>query len=107
MLERGTSDPRVVEPKHAPARTGERTDLRVVAVHDKLGVGEGGNRGAPARSDELELAIAVELVAKEVAEEERLRPDPAGHLGERALVDLEQAELGIACAQECRGDPRD
>ena len=107
VLQRRASDARVVEPEHAAAGAGERADLRVVAVHDELRVGEGGDRLAPAGGDELELAVAVELVAEEVAEEQRLRPDPAGHLGQRALVDLEQPELGVARVQERGGDAGD
>jgi hypothetical protein len=59
-------------------------------------VGEGGDRVPPPRRDELELAVAVELVAEQVAEQQRLWAHAAGDLRERALVDLEQAELCIA-----------
>jgi hypothetical protein len=51
---------------------------------------------APALGDLLELAVAVELVAEEVAEADRARPDPRGDVREARLVDLEQPELGAA-----------
>ena len=54
--------------------------------------------------DVLELAVAVELVAEEVAEQERARPDPSSDLRQRALVDLEQAELRVAGGEQRRGD---
>jgi hypothetical protein len=55
----------------------------------------------------LELAVAVELVAEEVAEEDGARPHPAGGLRQRGLVDLEEPELGARRGEEGRGDPRD
>src|SRR4051794_24896213 len=57
--------PWIVEPEHARPRMGARevAHLRVVAVDDELRVGEPGDRRAPAARDELELAVAVELVA--------------------------------------------
>jgi len=70
-------------------------------------VGLLGDRSAPARRDDLELAVAVELVAEEIAEEQRLRPNAARHLGERALVDLEETELGPARSEERGGDSGD
>ena len=51
------------------------------------------DRGAPALGDQLELAVAVELVAEQVAEHDRARADAPRDLGQRGLVDLEQAEL--------------
>ena len=60
---------------------------------------------APAGGDELELAVAVELVAEEVAEEERPRPDAARDLRQRRLVDLEEPELGAVGGEEGGGDP--
>ena len=61
----------IVQPEDARARahTGELADLRIVAVDDECrSVRECRDRGAPALGDELELAVAVELVAEEVAE---------------------------------------
>ena len=69
---RGIVDPEG-EPCGAPA--GQLRDLRVVRVrdHDRV-LRELCDRGAPPRRDRLELAVAVELVAEEVAEAERPRP---------------------------------
>jgi len=85
----------------------EVADLGVVAVQDELGLRQLGDRSAPACGNELELAVAVELVAEEVAEEQRLRPDAPCHLGQRALVDLEEPELGPAGPEEGGGDAGD
>ena len=73
------------------------TDLGVVAVDDKAGLRQRGDGVAPAGGDGLELAVAVELVAKEIAKEHCARPDAPGDLGKRGLVDLEEAELRVAC----------
>ena len=61
---------------------------------------------APALGDQLELAVAVELVAEEVAEADGTRPDAPQHLRQRRLVDLEEAELGAAGREEGGGDAR-
>ena len=65
---------------------------------------ERGDRLAPPLGDELELAVAVELVAEEVAEAERARPHAPRDLGQRGLVDLEEAELGVGRSEEGGGD---
>jgi hypothetical protein len=88
-------------------RSDEVADLRVVAVHDEQRVRQLRHGRAPASGHELELAVAVELVAEEVPEAERARPDAPRHLGQGSFVDLEQAELGVARAEERGGDPRD
>ena len=77
---------------------GEVADERVVAVHDEQRRRASACDGrAPALGDELELAVAVELVAEEVAEAKQRRGCSAPRdLGQRGLVDLEQAELGVA-----------
>jgi hypothetical protein len=53
----------------------------------------------------LELPVAVELVTEEVAEREGTGPDARGYLREGSLVDLEEAELGIAGVEEGGSDP--
>ena len=68
MLKCGARDARVVEPEHTAAGPGKRTDLWVVAVDDEPSVGEGGDRLTPPCRNELELAVAVELVAEQIAE---------------------------------------
>ena len=92
----GRACERVVETEGDAARAVacEIADLRVVGVDDERGVaGERVDRGAPALGDLLQLAVAVELVAEQVAEAHRPRPDPPRDVGKGALVDLEQAEL--------------
>src|SRR6266545_3950420 len=54
----------------------------------------------------LQLAVAVELVAEEVAEAHGTRPHTLGDLGEGRLVYLEEPELRAARVQEGGGDPR-
>ena len=108
MLERGPGVPRVVDPVgdrvRAPAR--QVADLGVVPVDDEHGLRrQGGRRGPPALGDVLELAVAVELVTEEVAEQHCTRPDPADDLRQRAFVDLEQTQLGVALGEEGGGDP--
>ena len=61
---------------------------------------------APAFGDELELAVAVELVAKEVPERDGTRPRAPDRLGQRALVDLEEAELRACGRRRGRRRPR-
>ena len=82
VLQRGPREPRVVEAEHgAPAvDAGEVADLRVVAVHDERRVRQRRDRLAPALRDDLELAVAVELVAEEIAEQERARAEAPRHL---------------------------
>ena len=67
---------------------------RVVGVEDELGAVARDELG-PAVGDRVELAVAVELVAEQVAEQH----GPGGELGrdpvKPELVDLEQAELAV------------
>ena len=110
VLELRRGVPRVVETEDG--RTGplsrQVADLRVVAVHDQGGIGRKLSHGpAPALGQELELAVAVELVAEQVPEQHRPRMQPPRHLGECRLVDLEQPELRVRCRQESGGDARD
>ena len=84
------------------ARSGSST-FTIAYAAGSGGTGAGielGKGSAPALGHELELAVTVELVAKEVSEADRVGPDPCGHVGEGALVDLEQAELRIAGGEE-------
>src|SRR6185295_8483016 len=62
---------------------------------------------APAFGDVLELAVTVELVAEEVPEADSLGPDASGDVGERALVDLEEAEIGSVRGEKRGGHARD
>ncbi len=75
---------------------GQIRDDRVVCVDDERRVGGQRTDGrAPTFGDELELAVAVELVAEEVSECHDARTKPRHRLRKRALVDLEQTEVGI------------
>ena len=109
VLERRAGVARVVEAEDARAGVVARqvADLRVVAVDDEAGVRQRGDGVAPAGGDGLELAVAVELVAEEIAEQDRPRLDAPGDLGERRLVDLEEAELRVARVEQGGGDARD
>ena len=81
---------------------------RVVYVdHRPRARGQLGHGAAPALRDQLELAVAVELVAKEVAETHGARPDLPDDLGKRSLVDLEHRELRIFGLEQGRGDTGD
>src|SRR3954469_25797730 len=87
VLERLVSVARVVEAEDdarvvAMPDAREVADLRVVAVHDEHRAGKLRDRGPPAAGEDLQLAVAVELVAKEVAEAERARPYAPRDLGE-------------------------
>ena len=88
VLERRPGEPRIVEPEDGRRVVCAREvgDLRVVAVHDERGIlRQPGDGAAPALRDELELAVAVELVAEEVAEQDRPGPRPcASPRGARA-----------------------
>ncbi len=107
-LRRGPS--RVIQAEDDAARTVARqvAHLWIVAVDDELrAVAELRHGPAPALGDELELAVAVELVAEEVAQAERTWADPTGDVGKRGLVDLEQAELGLPGREQRGSDSRD
>ena len=101
---------RVVDPEDdrvGPLRD-QGSELRVVTVDDEHRVGrEVVDQRAPALGDQLQLPVAVELVAEEVPEAEDARVHERGHLRERRLVHLEQAELGAVRRQERRRDPGD
>mgnify|MGYP007123201513 CR=1 FL=1 len=62
---------------------------------------------APALGDVLELAVAVELIAKQVAERHDPRPRAPQHLRQCELIDLEQPELGVPRLQQRRRDAGD
>jgi len=71
-------------------------DQRVVGVqHELRAAGAPRDDGGPAIGDRLELAEAVELVAEEVAEQQRARIELGDDALEPELVDLEEAELAM------------
>ena len=107
VLERGPTDERVIDAvaDRLPSAVGELRDERIVGVDDEgRRVGEAGDRVAPALGDVLELAVAVELVAKEVPEGDHARRDGLDDRRERELVDLEQPQLGVARGEESGAD---
>ncbi len=109
VLEAGSRLPWIVEPEpdRAPTAVREGGDHRVVGVdHERRRVREVRDGSAPALGDDLELAVAIELVAKEVAERNDPGPHACQRLGECSLVDLEEAELRMAARDEGRCDPR-
>ena len=80
-------------------------ELRVVGVVDQFRVlWQMGHGTAPALGDELELAVTVELVAEEVPEANRSRPQASHELRESRLVHLEQAQVCVARAEQRGGD---
>src|SRR5829696_9240762 len=99
--------PRVVDPEgdRAGPLAGQIAHLWVVGVHDEQRLrGQRPRRRPPALRDVLQLAVAVELVTKEVPEQDRARPDAANDLRQRSLVDLEQAQLRVSASEKGRGD---
>ena len=102
--------PDVVEPEHGRPwmRARELAELWVVPIDDKRRPGaECSDGAAPALGDQLELAVAVELVAEEIAEAHDPRADARCDLRQRPLVDLEQPQLRAARRKQRRRDPRD
>ena len=97
MCQRPASELGVVDPVADGACVAGRDvgGQRIVAARDDRRLGRQlGEHAAPALGDRLELAVAVELVAEEVAQRQRVRLHAAHDRGQRRLVALEQPELG-------------
>ena len=62
------------------------------------------DRGTPALCDDLELPVAIELIAEEVAESDDPRPRSRDRFGKRPFVDLEQPQIRLARGDERRRD---
>src|SRR5207244_2324909 len=109
VLQLSTGVARIIETEdEGPGSPGgEIAHLGVVAVDNDGGIRQRRDGAAPAGGDVLQLAVAVELVAEEVAEKERPRPEPRRQLRESRLVGLEEAQLGVALPEEGGGDARD
>ena len=110
MLQLGRGVARVVEPEHHGTRPfrSDLAELGVVAVrHQQRLRRQSARHLAPAPGNQLQLAVAVELVAKQVPERDGAGLDAARHLGQRCLVHLEQPQFGIPGGDERRGDPGD
>ena len=106
MLELGLGERVVLDPEvgrvgHAAAEVGHE---RVVGVEDEhAAAGAGGGDGGPAVGDRLELAVAVELVAEQVAEQQRARVELLDDGAQPELVDLEEPELARQLAAAAAG----
>ena len=109
MLERGAGNAGVVDAEASDAATivRERGDERIVGVDDqRSALVKDADSIAPALGDVLELAVAVELVAKQVAERDDPRPDTAHRLRQSELVYFEQAKLRVRGGEQGGGDAR-
>ena len=89
-------------------RPGEIGDQWIVRVDDEQErvLRKIGDHRTPALGYEHQVPVPVELIAEEIAEADHARPDGGGQIGQRCLVHLEQAQLGIADGDEGGGDPR-
>ena len=99
----------VLQPEvdHSRAASPEVGDQRIVGVqHEPRAGRRAGNELGPAVGDQLELAVAVELITEEVGQQQQPRPQLGGNARKPGLVDLEQAELAapVAGLQQRRGD---
>ena len=107
VLQLGMGEPVVVDPEEEHAGcgcarrrrirlgdAGQVGDQRVVRVEDeRAAAAPGAHHGRPAVGDRLQLPVAVELVAEEVAEQERARGELLDERPEPELVDLEQPDV--------------
>ena len=110
VLQGRAGDARIVKAEGDPARVRltDRGELRIVRVVDETGLcRQLGHRFAPASGHQLELAVPVELVAEEVPEADRSRLQAAHEFRQRALVHLEQAEVGAPGREQRGGDAGD
>ena len=105
MLELGVGHAAVLDAEVQRLRlAAEVGDERVVGVEHELRAGRAAlDDDGPAVGDRVELAVAVELVAEEVGEQQRARLQLLDHRPEPELVDLEQPEVAVerapaACA---------
>src|ERR1700722_13046812 len=92
-------DTEVDDPRSIAA---EIRDRRVVSVEHQSCI-PFAQRLLPALNDRLELAVAVELIAKQVSEQDRARLQLRGERAEPELVDLEQTGLAGDRAARKRG----
>ena len=93
------------EVRHAAALTAEVGHQRIVGVeHEASAAVELGHELRPAVGEQVELAVAVELVAEQVGEEQQAGLHVLRDGRQPRLVDLEEAELAaLAACVEQRG----
>ena len=88
------------EAEHSRAPARDLGELGIVLVHDQRARWRQlGDHLAPVLGKDLELAVAVELIAEEVVQAENFGPQRAGDRRQRRLVHLEQSQLGTARVQ--------
>ena len=89
---------------HAGVLAAEIGDQWIVGVQHQPGVARGPcENDRPPVGDRLELAVAIELVAEQVPEQQRSRGELLGHRRQPELVDLEQPELAVDTSAGARG----
>ena len=102
---RAVLDPEVGDARAKPelAIAAQVGDQRVVGVEDEAAAtGPLGDHRRPFVGQVLELAVAVELVTKQIAEHDQPRIERGRHLRQPRFVDLEQA-LAAALFEQRRG----
>ena len=90
----GCIDPEPSDRPSAPSSTrdptGDQFQARVVGAHDDRSLGrEAGEVTDPPVLDHVELAVAIELVAKQIEDDDDVRTERVDDSAERHLVDLE------------------
>ena len=91
------------EVAHAGVLASEVGDQGVVRVGGQLRARrQGGHRRGPAVGDRLQLAVAVELIAEQVAQHDGPRAQLGQHPIKPELVELEQPELAVDRAAAAR-----
>ncbi len=83
------------EVRHLGRRAAQVGDQRIVGVEHEASAPacRGGGHRCPSIGDRVELAVAVELIAEQVAEQDAARLELRDHPVEPELVELEQPKL--------------
>ena len=88
------------------ARVADVGDQGIVGVQNEDGLpGMACGEFLPGVGQGLGLAVAVELITEEIAEQDRFRFQPVRDLGQPGFVDLEQALRPLLFGQGCRDAP--
>ncbi len=92
------------EVDNALAVAPEVSDQRVIGVEGEPGPpGARLDRPRPFVGERLHLAVAIELIAEEIAEDDQRGAELPGYPWQPGLVDLEEPFAALLL-QECRGD---